>query len=130
MRATVLDGLVTGALAGAIVTSAGCSSTAEPAGGWYAGSVVARDLSISIGDPPSVHVKAAPSDECGIIFLVRSSTRIRREGGMLTASASYADLTVGTSVRVLARVVLDSCPGQSAADVIEIQRAPQSSLGT
>jgi molybdopterin biosynthesis enzyme len=103
----------------AAVSTAACTSSSAPDTSWYEGAIVARDVAISIGDPPSVHVRAA-GEECGIIFLLRSSTRIRPQGAGVLASGSYADLTVGTRVRVSARLVLDSCPGQSTAGVIEI----------
>lgn len=107
---------------GIVIVAVGCGSTAEPEGAWSTGSVVARDVRIPIGDPPSIHVKETPTDECGIIFLVRPSTSIRQQGAGLASRVVYSDLVVGTQVRVRAQIILDSCPGQSTADVIEIQR--------
>lgn len=101
---------------------AGCSSGWEPNGPpALVGEIVARDVRISFGDPPTIHVKDPPDEECGIIFLVTSSTRIRRRvaDGSIRA-ASVSDLTVGTRVGVWADVVLDSCPGQSSAIGVEI----------
>ena len=85
------------------------------------GSIVDRDVRIPLGDPPSIHVKEDPDDECGIIFLIRSSTEIRRrspDGALLPAS--YDDLTVGENVKVRAPVILESCPAQAQAEVVEI----------
>jgi hypothetical protein len=66
-------------------------------------------------------VKKSPDAECGIIFLLQSSTRIlRRTTYGNTVSASQSDLTVGQHVSVWTDLVLDSCPGQAAADVVEI----------
>lgn len=104
------------------LTALGCSSPNEPEPGWFAGSVVARDVTISIGDPPSIHVREGEGDECGIVFLVRPSTMIIRDGrSPLFGGGNYSDLSVGTTVRVAAAIVLDSCPGQSVAKVIEIE---------
>ena len=98
-----------------------CRSSTDADDLYLAGPIVARDLQISIGAPPSIHVRES-SDECGVIFLVRSSTEIRRRvSSGRTVPASYADLTIGTRVRVWTTVVLESCPGQSAAHVVEIQ---------
>ena len=105
----------------AIVTV--CISASETSGGWViSGSVVAREIQISIGAPPSIHVKENAADGCGIVFLVRSSTEIRRRTDSgASVPASYADLVSGKKVRVWARVVLESCPGQSSAEIVEIQ---------
>ena len=104
-----------------VLALAGCRSTSEPDGALFTGEVVARDVTISIGGPPSIHVKEVPTEECGVIFLVRPSTHIHEKGASLLSRAEYSDLTVGTRVRVLAKIILDSCPGQSSAEVIEIQ---------
>ena len=100
----------------------GCASTSEPRGpAAITGPIVARNLTISIGSPPTIHVKQAANDPCGIIFVLRSSTRVlRRTGDGRTASASESDLTVGQRVSVWTDVVLDSCPAQASADVVEI----------
>ena len=100
----------------------GCRSSSAPDGDWLiSGFVVNRGIQISIGDPPSIHVKEEVSEQCGIIFLVRPSTEIRRRTNSGTAPASYGNLVPGTKVRVWARVVLESCPGQSSAEIVEIQ---------
>ena len=105
----------------ALVTA--CKSAAEPDGDWLiSGPVVAREIRISIGDPPSIHVKENSADECGIIFLVRPSTQIRRRTNSgAIVRASYAELVLGKNVRVWARYVLESCPGQSSAEIVEIE---------
>ena len=98
-----------------------CNSISEPDGPGMTGSIVARDQSISIGDPPTIHVKTNPSEQCGVIFLVRDRTTIFRrttEGKLVSASVS--ELTVGRQVVVWSQYVLDSCPGQSNADAVEI----------
>ncbi len=85
------------------------------------GSIVAVDVSAPIGEPPTIHVKTSDTDECGVIFLVRPSTSIRRSlpgGGSVSVSAS--ELTIGRRVEVTTTVVLDSCPGQSSARAIVI----------
>ena len=100
-----------------------CKDTSDPGEfPWViSGEVVARDIRISIGGPPSIHVKEAPADECGIIFLVGPETAIwRRSNAGAVVSASVADLLVGTRVRVWARAVFDSCPGQAGAVIVEI----------
>lgn len=117
-RVTAL--LILGALAG-------CNSATEPGSPpAITGAIVAHDLTIPIGAPPTIHVKETPTDECGVIFLVRSGTRVLRRGsdGRVT-NATAADLTVGRTVKVWANVVLDSCPGQSTATAVEIIDPPQ-----
>lgn len=111
-----VTGLVT------VLAVLGCSSTpTEPETGWIPGVVVARDVAVPSGDPPSIHVRN-DSEECGVVFLIRSSTVIRNGGYWSLGGANYSHLTVGTRVRVAADIVLDSCPGQSVADIIEIER--------
>lgn len=74
------------------------------------------------GDPGGlfqVHVKADPQEECGIIFTIDSATSISdaRSGGPRSADRSV--LTEGARVAVWFDLVLESCPGQSWAQVIE-----------
>jgi len=106
---------------------AACKSPSAPSGPpAITGPIVARDVSISIGEPPTIHVKEAADAECGVVFLVRRSTLVRRRAldGSVTV-ASLSDLTVGRHVAVWAGVVLESCPGQSSADIVEILDSPQ-----
>lgn len=101
---------------------AACQPATEPPGPpSFTGAIIARDVSISIGGPPTIHVKEAPSAECGVIFLVSDSTRIvRREANGKRLSASVSELTVGRRVAVWTDVVLESCPGQAAAHFVEL----------
>jgi hypothetical protein len=99
----------------------GCSTPSEPDAWWYTGVIVERDVSIPIGEPPTIHVKEAVTDQCGIVFLVRPSTWIRFQGSGLLNRRSYSDLQVGTKVRVRTGLVLESCPGQASAEMVEIQ---------
>lgn len=105
-----------------VVAAAACNPTLEPEGPpAITGSIVARDVAISIGGAPTVHVKETPGSECGIVFLVRRDTPILRrtpDGGV--SRASLSDLTVGRRVDVWAEVVMESCPGQSSATAIRI----------
>jgi hypothetical protein len=104
-----------------VAATTSCTSPAEPdPEGSLSGYIVARDVQLSIGGPPSIHVKEL-GDECGCKYLIRSDTRIRRrtESGSL-ARATYADLAVGKRVRVWSGWILLSCPGQSGADTVEI----------
>jgi hypothetical protein len=105
-----------------IGTVASCNSPSEPTGpAALNGPIVARDLGISIGGPPTIHVKESASAECGVVFLVRESTRIRRRAASgRVSNASLSELTVGRRVAVWANVILDSCPGQSSATVVEL----------
>jgi hypothetical protein len=103
-------------------TAASCNSPSEPrTQALLRGPIVARDLGISIGGPPTIHVKESASAECGVIFLVRGSTRIlRRTANGRVGRASLSELTVGRRVAVWANMTLDSCPGQSSATVVEL----------
>ena len=107
-----------------IAAATACTSSAvpEPQGiPAVTGKIVARDVTISIGGPPTMHVKAAPNEECGVIFTVRSSTRIlRRTATGAYVNASTSDLVVGANAKVWTDVILESCPGQSGAKIIEI----------
>lgn len=105
-------------LAGAV---ASCSAAAAPSNPPVIGQIVSRDVAISIGGPPSIHVKDSIDEECGVIFLVRPSTLVfRRTHDGRTASASLSDLTVGRRVGVWSDGVLESCPGQASAKAVEV----------
>ena len=107
------------------VAVAACHSALEPdTPPAFTGDIVARDVTISFGQPPTIHVKESPDEECGVIFLVGPTTRIlRRSPDGKVTRASVSDLTVGRRVGVWAGVVLTSCPGQSTAQVVEILEA-------
>ena len=110
------------AMVACLLTLVACHSGTEPDGTGTSGLIVARDVQIPIGDPPSIHVKQDAAAPCGVIYLIRSSTTVRRRTSSgSVVSASYADLLVGVRVKIWAQVVLDSCPGQSSADMVEIQ---------
>ena len=105
-----------------VVAAAACNPTLEPEGPpAISGSIVARDVAISIGGAPTVHVKETTASECGIVFLVRRDTPIlRRMADGRVGRASLADLTVGRRIDVWAEVVMESCPGQASATAIRI----------
>jgi len=98
-----------------------CNSVSEPdRAPTITGFIVAKDAPTSIGGPPTIHVKESAADPCGIIFLVRSSTRVLRKSGGRLTEASQAALAVSTPVSVWSGIVLTSCPGQAGAEVVEI----------
>jgi len=101
---------------------AACQPATEPSDSpSFTGSIVARDVRISIGGPPTIHVKETESAECGVIFLVTDSTPIvRREANGRRVSVSVSELTVGRRVAVWTDVVMESCPGQAAAHFVEL----------
>ena len=106
----------------AILVLLACDSAiTEPEGPHKTGTIVARDVTIPIGGPPSVYVKDDGTEQCGgTVYLIRPKTSIiRREGGALV-KASAAELAVGRRVTVWADVELRSCIAQSTADVIQI----------
>ncbi len=106
----------------ALAFGSGCSSPVYPvSAGMITGSIVARDVQLAIGDPPSIHVKESPAEECGTVFLLKPSTAVlrRTDDGRLVR-ASMAELTVGREVSVWARVVQRSCPGQSSAETVVV----------
>ncbi len=99
---------------------AGCHSVYEPHSAGMTGAIVDRDwVGASVGTPNFL-VKNE-KDACGIIFSVRSRTSIfRRDSSGALRSGSVSDLTIGKQVTVWSEVVLDSCPGQSTAERVEI----------
>src|SRR5262245_29996146 len=113
------------AMGSLIALFAGCSSAAEPEGGSMTGSIVARDVRISIGNAPTVHVKENTGDPCGVIFLVRGSTAILRRTGSGVRPTTYSELTIGSNVKVWTSIILDSCPGQASAQRIELLPCPR-----
>lgn len=105
-------------LAGAAPSCSSPTALGDPP---VTGVIVARDRSISIGGPPTIHVKDPVDEECGVIYLVNSSTRVlRRTDDGRHVPASPAELTVGRRVGVWTDVVLQSCPGQAEARAVVI----------
>jgi hypothetical protein len=99
-----------------------CQSTSEPDGPpAITGSIVARNVSVPGDGSPSIHVKETLATPCGIVFRMDLSTRVLRRAadGRITR-ASQSDLSVGQQVSVWAGAIAESCPGQGAAEVVEI----------
>ena len=114
-----LRAILTTMLLTAVVTA--CQSTSEPNGpAAITGSIVARNVTIPAGSP-SIHVKETLATPCGIVFRMGLSTRVLRRAadGRITR-ASQSDLSVGQQVKVWAGAIAESCPGQGAAEVVEI----------
>jgi hypothetical protein len=86
------------------------------------GDIVARDVPISIArTDPTMHVKAHPEDECGIIFkLTRQTDVLQRDADGRLHRRDFDDLAIGRAVHVWTRLVRDSCPKQAHADAVEI----------
>jgi hypothetical protein len=107
----------------AIAFASACQSASGPSGPpAISGVIVGRDQSISIGGPPTVHVKETVNEECGIIFTIRDPVLVQRRspGGALTP-ASISELTIGREVAVWARGgIAESCPAQAGALAIQI----------
>ena len=107
----------------AIAFFSACQSASGPGGPPAAsGVIVGRDQSISIGGPPTVHVKETVNEECGIIFTIRDPVLVQKRtaSGALTP-ASISELTIGRQVAVWARGgIAESCPAQAGALAIQI----------
>ena len=105
-----------------LAAMAACQPAIEPSGTpSFTGAIVARDVRISIGGPPTIHVKETSSEECGVIFLVTDSTPVFRRGANgRRVPVSVSELTVGRRVAVWTDVVMESCPGQAAANFVEL----------
>jgi hypothetical protein len=103
-------------------TLVACGSSSDPdIQSSRAGIIVARDVPISIGDPPTIHVKGDPNEQCGVIYLITPTTSIvRRAVSGKIRLAKVSELTVGSRVDVRAGIVAQSCPGQSWAEVVQI----------
>ena len=95
------------------------STTAPESAPTITGSVVARDVVVSIGGPPSIHVRETP-EKCGIVFVLRPQTAIYRWTASGIVDATAADLVIGAQVQVWTDLVLESCPGQADAFVVRI----------
>jgi hypothetical protein len=81
--------------------------------------VVARDVQVPLGGPPSVHVKETSAD-CGIVFVLTPQTAIYRRTPSGRVNATASELVVGATVEVWTDIVLQSCPGQAVAFVVQI----------
>ena len=109
-------------LLGCALTSC-LSSTAPERPPSITGSVVARDVRVPLGGPPSIHVKETPA-ACGIVFLLTPQTAIYRQTPNGRVNATASDVVVGATVEVWTDIVLESCPGQAGAFVVQIVNAP------
>ena len=106
----------------AAATLAACGSSSDPdIQSSRVGIIVARDVPISIGNPPTIHVKDDPNEQCGVIYLITPETSIvRRATSGKIRLAKVSELTVGSHVDVRSGIVAQSCPGQSWAEVVQI----------
>ena len=104
---------LTAALVGA------CSSPlAVPDDATFAGEVVRAGHGLWSGNPDTpfqIHVKASPTEECGVILSVTPETVITRGDRTVHLSSAADVLRVGTSVAVWFGFVADSCPQQTVA---------------
>ena len=112
------------ACAGALLLLAACNSSVtypnDPTGA-MTGPIVARDLDTSFSkDEPTVHVKEAVSDECGVIFVISNDTVLFERVAGRAREIDVDELEVGAIVRVWTDVVLQSCPGQASAHQLEL----------
>ena len=107
----------------AIASVSACQSPPGPSGPpAISGVIVGRDQTISMGGPPTLHVKKTVNEECGIIFTIRDPVLVQRRSssGALTA-ASISELTIGREVAVWAKGgIAESCPAQAGALAIQI----------
>lgn len=101
---------------------------ASPARSTFEGEIVDRNP--AFGTPAGadvllrIHVKEDPDDpgECGIVFSIREGTAIVVTADGF-AGGSTEDLATGARVRVThSGPLLESCPLQGGADVVEVLR--------
>lgn len=86
------------------------------------GPIVARDTPLSsMGDKPNVHIRPV-MEECGTVFAIDAQTTIVvREANGRLRQGGVDDLMIGRMARAWARgVILESCPGQTTAEAIEL----------
>lgn len=99
----------------------GCGSPSEPdSPPMIEGPIVAMGVVMASVSSPTIHVKEHADEECGIVFGLSDAEIMRRTPGGSVEDADVEDLTVGLRVRVWARIVAESCPGQSSADTVVI----------
>ena len=84
------------------------------------GSIVALDVQWGSVQPPSIHVKADPSDPCGIYLGIGDGRLLRERPDGAPTIIEASDLQVGARVKVWARgnVILESCPEQASAATV------------
>lgn len=89
------------------------------------GIIVERDRPTSFSDDqPTIWVKDALEDECGVIYMISDETDLLLRSSIGRFSrARLGDLEVGVRVRVWTDLILTSCPGQATAEAVEIQEA-------
>jgi hypothetical protein len=110
-----------------LIAVGGCTNSTAPVDlpdgpPTLAGPIVARDLQLgSLNGRPNIHVRPT-DDEYGIAFAIEERTTIAVVGGSgHLRQGALDDLVVGRTVRVWAPgIVLDSCPGQAAAEAVEL----------
>ena len=78
------------------------------------------DVPFARGSATAIWVKEDQASPCGIIFSTDRGAIGERRGDGSIRERPEEDLIVGTHVRVWFDTVLESCPGQSGATVIEI----------
>ncbi len=116
-----LCGATARALAVAAVAAACGSITFPEQPPAIQGDIVGVGPEVPFGSQRTIWVKEAPDAPCGIVFTVTDATEIGEQQPDFSIEArTFADLVVGRTVRVWARVVMDSCPGQARADAVEL----------
>jgi hypothetical protein len=107
-----------------LVLTVACSDPVDPGPGPDMMGVVVRAgeglWSGKPGPPHEIHVKADPSDECGIIFSIREETVVRDSRHLNVGDAADQVLHEGVRVAVWHGMVLQSCPGQSTPILVEV----------
>lgn len=113
----------------AVALVAACGGEpAAPARSTFEGEIVERNP--AFGAPAGtdvllrIHVKEDPDDpgECGIIFSIREGTPIVVDAAPF-GGGSTEDLATGALVRVVfSGPLLESCPLQGGADLVEVLR--------
>lgn len=111
------------AILGLACAAMACSSPAAPEGDpLMVGDIVNTGHGLWGEDADGsfqIHVKADPTEECGVIFSVDDDTWIADARGGVTRIASEDVLTSGATVQLWFRIMRDSCPGQSHADAVK-----------
>ncbi len=110
------------AVAAGVGSANGCQSPTFPDGDpTLEGEIFGIGNTVPFGSERTVWVKAAADSPCGIVFLVEAETDIgARQPDDSVEDRRFEDLAVGHRVRIWSGDVAESCPGQAAADAIEI----------